>query len=46
VLEEAPDRVPLHRLGQGEVAAPLQAFQPQQHVRRLQREHQGMPGQA
>ena len=46
VLEEAPDRVPLHRLGQGKLAAALEAFQEQQHVRRLQREHQGVPGQA
>ena len=40
VLEEALDRIPLHRLGQGDLAAVLESFQAQQHVRRLQREHQ------
>jgi hypothetical protein len=46
VLDEAPDRIPLHRLGQGDLAALGQAVQVQQDVRRLQREHQRVPGQA
>ncbi len=46
VLDEAPDRVPLHRLGQGEGAAALEPVQLEQHVRRLQREHQVVAGQA
>jgi hypothetical protein len=46
VLDDVPNRVPLHRLGQRDLAPLVQAVEVQQHVRRLQREHQLVPGQA
>ena len=45
VLDVAPDRVPIHRLGQGQAGHAGHAVQPDQHVRRLQREHQLVAGQ-
>jgi hypothetical protein len=46
VLDDVLDRIPLHRLRQGDLAAVLQALEAQQHVRRPQGPHQVMPGQA
>ena len=45
VLDGAPDRVPLHRLGQHQLVPAGQAIQPDQHVGGLQRHHHVVAGQ-
>ena len=45
MLDEAPDRIALDRLGQGQARHPGHAVEADQDVGRLQREHQLMPGQ-
>jgi hypothetical protein len=46
VVDGAPDRVALHGLGQGQLAAALQPVQADQHVRGAQREQHVVAGQA
>src|SRR5208337_2643055 len=45
VLDDVPDRIALHGLRQGDLTAVLESLDAQQHVRRLKREHQVVPGQ-
>ena len=45
MLHVAPDRVPVHRLGQRQAGPAGHPVQPDQHVRGLQRDHQVVAGQ-
>ncbi len=46
MLDGAPDRVPLHGLRQRKLVAAGQSLQPDQHVRRAQRQQHVVAGQA